>query len=105
MNAGMLWFDNDPKTTLTVKIARAADYYRHKYGREPNVCLIHPSMMEKENSGTGKPALSEAEGVTVRPYRPVLPGHLWIGVEEKNERRMPRRQLLRPLQPHGRGYG
>ncbi|MFZ5910838.1 MAG: hypothetical protein ACOYYU_12560 [Chloroflexota bacterium] len=76
MNAGMLWFDNDPKTALTAKVARAADYYRHKYGREPNVCLIHPSMMEKENPGTGK--------VTVRPYRPVLPGHLWIGVEEKN---------------------
>jgi len=33
-------------------------------------------MMEKENPGTGK--------VTVRPYRPVLPGHLWIGVEDKN---------------------
>jgi len=76
MNVGMLWFDNDPKTALTVKVARAVDYYRHKYGREPNVCLIHPSMMEKENPG--------AEKVTVRPYRPVLPGHLWIGVEEKN---------------------
>jgi hypothetical protein len=93
MNAGMLWFDNDPKTALTVKVARAVDYYRHKYGREPNMCLIHPSMMEKENPGTGKPAppaarpqaqVSGAEGVTVRPYRPVLPGHLWIGVEEKN---------------------
>jgi hypothetical protein len=22
--------------------------------------------------------------VTVRPYRPVLPGHLWIGIEEKH---------------------
>lgn len=84
MNVGMLWFDNDPKTALVSKIERAADYYRHKYGREPNMCLIHPSMMEKENPGTGKLALSKAEGVTVRPYRPVLPGHLWIGVEEKN---------------------
>ena len=74
MNAGMLWFDNDPKTALTAKIERAVDYYRHKYGRDPNLCLIHPSMMEKEQPETGK--------VTVRPYRPVLPGHLWIGIEE-----------------------
>jgi len=76
MNAGMLWFDNDPKTALTAKIERAADYYRHKYGRDPNLCLIHPSMVDSENPENGK--------ITVRPYRPVLPGHLWIGVEEKN---------------------
>ena len=76
MNAGMLWFDNDPKTALTAKIEKAVDYYRHKYGRDPNLCLIHPSMMDKEQPETGK--------VTVRPYRPVLPGHLWIGVEEKH---------------------
>ena len=88
----MLWFDNDPKTALIAKIERAADYYRHKYGRDPNLCLIHPSMMENpaneggasEQPTTGKPALSIAEGVMVRPYRPVLPGHLWIGIEEKN---------------------
>ena len=82
MNTGMLWFDNDPKTALTAKIERAVDYYRHKYGRDPNLCLIHPSMipsdgkLENENLKTGK--------VVVRSYRPVLPGHLWIGVEEKN---------------------
>jgi hypothetical protein len=82
MNAGMLWFDNDPKTALDTKIERAADYYRHKYGRDPNLCLIHPSMlpsnekMQDEKPVTGK--------VMVRPYRPVLPGHLWIGIEDKN---------------------
>ena len=76
MNAGMLWFDNDPKTALTAKIEKAVNYYRHKYGRDPNLCLIYPSMMENEQPDTGK--------VAVRPYRPVLPGHLWIGVEEKH---------------------
>ena len=46
MNTGMLWFDNDPKTALTAKIERAVDYYRHKYGRDPNLCLIHPTAMD-----------------------------------------------------------
>lgn len=58
--------------------------YRKKYGRAPNLCLIHPSELEKEKPKTGKLVLSGAEGVTVRPYRPVLPGRLWIGVEEEN---------------------
>ena len=76
MNAGMLWFDNDPKTALSAKIEKAVDYYRHKYGRNPNLCLIHPNALGKENLENGT--------ITVRPYRPVLPGHLWIGVEDKN---------------------
>jgi hypothetical protein len=75
MNTGMLWFDNDPKTALAAKIERAVDYYRKKYGRVPNLCLINPGMVEKETPEQGE--------ITVRPYRPVLPGHLWIGIEEK----------------------
>lgn len=86
MNTGMLWFDNDPKTALTAKIERAVSYYHKKYGRKPNLCLIHPEALDKELPKTGKAAGSakNASGVKIRPYRPVLPGHLWIGVEEKN---------------------
>jgi hypothetical protein len=76
MNTGMLWFDNDPKTALTAKIERAVEYYHKKYGHKPNLCLIHPNSLESENPKAGK--------ITIRPYRPVLPGHLWIGVEDKN---------------------
>ncbi len=45
MNIGMLWFDNDPRTALTAKVNRAADYYRQKYGLVPDLCLVHPSML------------------------------------------------------------
>jgi len=84
MNTGMLWFDNDPKTALTTKIEKAVDYYRHKYGRDPNLCLIHPSMMESLTSA-GEAGENPQNGkIMVRPYRPVLPGHLWIGIEDKN---------------------
>ena len=82
MNAGMLWFDNDPKTALTTKIERAVDYYRHKYGRDPNLCLIHPSMVENPAGASGTSENPTIGKITVRPYRPVLPGHLWIGIEE-----------------------
>ena len=90
MNTGMLWFDNDPKTALAAKIEKAADYYHKKYGRKPNLCLIHPAafppdgMMENPASTSGASEQPKTGKVAVRPYRPVLPGHLWIGVEEKN---------------------
>lgn len=81
MNVGMLWFDNDTRTALNAKVERAADYYRQKYGLVPDLCLVHPSMLteprpEIVEGGAGKVAL--------RTNRAILPGHLWIGVEDKN---------------------
>jgi hypothetical protein len=31
-----------------------------------------------------KGATPREEKITIRPYRPVLPGHIWIGIEDKN---------------------
>jgi hypothetical protein len=77
MHTGMLWFDNST-TPLTVKIQKAVDYYNKKYGRSPDLVLVHPSMLE-----TNQRQL-EINKLTVRPYRPVLPGHIWIGIEDKS---------------------
>jgi hypothetical protein len=81
MNVGMLWFDNDKQTALMLKVERAADYYRQKYGLVPDLCLVHPSMLVEP-----RPELIEGRSgkVAVRANRAILPGHLWIGVEEKN---------------------
>ncbi|HTX90508.1 MAG TPA: hypothetical protein VMC09_04745 [Anaerolineales bacterium] len=81
MNVGMLWFDNDPHIALTVKVAKAADYYRQKYGLIADLCLVHPSML-----GEPRPDLLDglAGKVAVRPNRAILPGHLWIGTEDKD---------------------
>ena len=67
MHTGMLWFD-DTQTTLDNKIKKAAEYYQKKYGRTPDLCLVHPSMMSD--------SVVEGEKITVRAYRPVLPGHI-----------------------------
>ena len=74
MNTGMLWFDNDPKTTLDVKVQQAADFYRHKYGRVPDLCLVNPAILEKSQAQSGR--------INIRPLRAIMPGHLWIGVDE-----------------------
>lgn len=79
MNIGMLWFDNDPKAEMTKKIEKAASYYRQKYGKAPNVCFIHPSMLHLESADTVVSPV-KAGGVEVRTSRSVLPNHFWIGV-------------------------
>lgn len=75
MITGMMWFDNDPKTALTEKIKHAAEYYRAKYGQTPDVCLVNPGMLPEPDVQAGK--------IQVRAMKTVLPGHLWIGVDEK----------------------
>jgi hypothetical protein len=72
MNVGMLWFDNDVKADLATKINRAADYYRGKYGKTPNLCFVHPSMVAS--------APWKGAGIEVRTTRAVLPNHFWLGV-------------------------
>jgi hypothetical protein len=90
MNIGMLWFDNDPKAELSVKIERAAAYYRNKYGTKPTLCFVHPSMLPVVSPPQGEGLAQEGETeskagirsgeVEVRSTRSVLPNHFWIGV-------------------------
>jgi len=79
MNVGMLWYDNDPRIALAIKISRASDYYRQKYGSNPDMCQVHPIMLGEHPDLADK----KVGKVIVRPNRTILPGHLWIGIEDK----------------------
>jgi hypothetical protein len=88
MNIGMLWFDNDTKSDLVAKIERASTYYQKKYGKQPDLCFVHPSMApvsaQPANSENAPPPAIKAGRVEVRTTRSVLPNHLWIGVNSVN---------------------
>jgi hypothetical protein len=88
MNIGMLWFDNDTKAPLDTRVERAAVYYRNKYGQNPTLCFVHPSMLGRSNAdpAPADPAPTEdakvytPTGVELRSHRSVLPNHFWIGM-------------------------
>ncbi len=73
MEIGMLWYDNSP-TALNDRVKQAAGYYSEKYGRKPNLCLVHPDMLQGDEE--------RANGVVIRKGKGVMPGHFWIGVDE-----------------------
>lgn len=73
MDQFMLWYDASDKP-LSEKVQIAARHYQKKYGRMPDLCLVHPS------EGT-----AVVESITVRPWRGALPHHLCIGVDEAPE--------------------
>ena len=72
MNVGMLWLDDDKKTTVEEKIQQAAEYYQQKFGRKPDTCLVNRAMVGEE---------LRVGSIHVYPARYVLPNHFWIGIE------------------------
>lgn len=73
MEIGMLWFDNDSKIELSKKVEKAAEYYRNKYGRDPNLCYVHPSMISGEHVMAGK--------ISVSSNHTIIQNHFWIGIQ------------------------
>lgn len=71
MNVGMLWLDDDRNRSLEDKVTRAVDYYREKYGRMPELCLVNKKMLSKEKK-VGK--------VSVQPQAAILLHHFWLGM-------------------------
>lgn len=87
---GLLWFDDSSQRSLKEKLEQAAKRYVEKFGRPPNVCYVHPSMLDGNGNG-GQALVLELGNVsqrgqplrlTVRPRRTVLRHHLWVGEEE-----------------------
>jgi len=85
MEIGMMWFDNDPKKALQLKIDEAASYLQRKYGLTATVCMVNSKCLDHLIPGPspagegGNPVYMG--GVEVRTMKAIIPGHLWIGVE------------------------
>jgi len=79
MDVGLLWFDNDPRRGIEEKVLRAAAHYQRKYGRMPDVCFVHPNML----NGNGRRSVLRAGEVEIRPGRAILPDYFWLGVAEE----------------------
>ena len=77
MNAGLLWYDDDPKRSLVEKVCRAAHYYKRKHGVAADVCYVHPSVLRIGETEKG------LDGVRIAPLDTVLINHLWVGREGK----------------------
>ncbi|HSF80798.1 MAG TPA: hypothetical protein VLA49_06170 [Anaerolineales bacterium] len=85
MNIGMLWYDNDQKTEINLKIQRAASYYQNKYGTHPNICFVHPSMLVTNSTENDEKGIKSGE-ILIKPSFSVLPNHFWIGVNGSLEK-------------------
>lgn len=74
MDIGMMWFDNS-KVPLDAKLLKAAEYYARKYGKQPDRAFVSLKELGAEQV--------ESNGIRVDAMGEIMPGHLWIGVENE----------------------
>lgn len=77
MKISMMYFDNNPKSTLDAKVQGAAEYYRQKHSLTPTECWINPAMFPNTAG-----EVYHVGSIEVRKSRQVLPNHFWIGVAD-----------------------
>ena len=90
MDIGMLWFDNDKKTSIPTKVEKAARYYQKKYGVNPDVCYVHPKMVNGSNGNKGKKKKAQVKPIKIGKIlvlknEKVLPDHFWIGIRTADD--------------------
>ncbi len=76
MNIGLLWYDSSAKE-LAVKVTMAARRYRERFGKEPNVCYVHPTTLPDGEC--------KVNGIRVLTATRVLRHHLWVSHEQEGE--------------------
>lgn len=81
MNIGMLWYDPDFSKGNGPRVERAADYYQRKYHVAPSLALVNPKDLP---DGLAAAHERPAGCIQLRPSRSIMPGHIWIGVEDGN---------------------
>lgn len=98
MRVGLLWFDDDPKKEISLKIREAVERYSEKFGQGPNLCYVNPATptitQDAECIGTegihldpsdGEHPQDVNHGLRVLPSPLVLPDHFWVGESHESK--------------------
>jgi hypothetical protein len=71
---GLLWYDNDPKRSLAMKVDQAVTRYRAKFGRKPTVCWLNEADMDSDTD--------EIKGIRLQQKSNVLKHHFMVGEDK-----------------------
>jgi hypothetical protein len=73
MEWGLLWFDDNRKTAFAKRVKAAARHYRDRFGRAPDTCYVHPTVLSQVDT--------MPKGIDVLESTHIQPDHFWIGLK------------------------
>ena len=74
VKVGWLWFDDDSKSSLEDKVARAAARYQVRFGRSPRLCYVHRGTVGEHGLTCGRLQLRGAGNVLPHHFLFVVDG-------------------------------
>lgn len=75
MQAGLLWFDNEPGRSVASKAAAGAERFAEKFGVAPDVCYVNAGALAE-----GDLVIPFHDGLLrLLPANNILANHFWIG--------------------------
>ncbi len=94
MQVGLLWFDDDPKKGVSLKVKEAAERYFEKFGQRPNLCYVSPTTLPLPGDPIGTPGIhldpqDVNHGLRVLSSPLILPDHFWVGESHQSEKKAP----------------
>jgi len=84
MRVGLLWFDDDPRKEVSLKVKEAAERYFEKFGRWPNICYVSPAALPLPRDSVGTEGVP-LDGLRVSPSPLILPDHFWVGESDQSK--------------------
>ena len=72
MEVGELFYIENPSLNLEERVLWAAERYQKKFGQQPTLCMLHPSLLKAGQKRLGR--------LRLEAKKSVLPNYLWIGV-------------------------
>lgn len=86
---GLLWYDDDTRRPLALKIAEAVDRYRERVGYEPTTCELSPAQAPEALAATQPPARRTRKRdalprvtLHVEPNNHLKPNYILVGIVE-----------------------
>lgn len=80
--SGLLWFDDDSRRPVAVKVADAVARYRERLSHEPTVCYVNPS--QAALPATPKASRDATPPVRLVPDASVRPNYFLVADEERD---------------------
>lgn len=84
ISAGLLWYDDDLRRPLAVKLAEASERYRERVGYEPTTCLLNPAQIPAAppTSGRGSRKKANVPAITLNLVSDehLRPNYFFVGV-------------------------
>ncbi len=71
-----VWYDDNPKKSISLKIEEAICRYQQRYGCQPDICLLNEAVLPEDYARTGHQI-----PVKVMPARNVPQNYFWVGNE------------------------